>query len=126
MYSNIKNKKFKHFDEMIDSKINVNLNIWLNISNFKTKIFCFCIENKIHETKKHWIDSFFIDCNTLLIVAIEKIELVDKIIVSKIISDFDTCFRDIAKKTKIVRDVAKKTNDFCKTNKQMFVDFSTT
>ena len=116
MYSNVKNKKFKHFDEMIDSKINVDLNIWLNISNFKTRIFWFCIESEIHETEKHWIDSFFIDCNTLLTVAIEKIEFVNEIIVSKIISNFDTCFRD----------VAKKISDFCKTNRQMFADFSTT
>ena len=121
MYSNVKNEKFKHFDEMIDSKIDANSNIWLNVANFRTKFFWFFdsnVEMKIHETKKHWIDSFFIDCNTLLIVAIEKIEFVDKLIVSKIISNFDTCFRD----------VAKKTNDFYKTNesnKQMIVDFST-
>ena len=121
MYSNVKDERLEHSDKMIDSKIDTNSNIWLDVANFRTRIFWFFDSNdvmKIHETEKHWIDSFFIDCNALLIVAIEKIEFVDEIIVSKIISNFDTCFRD----------VAKKTNDFCKTNesnKQMIVDFST-
>ena len=107
MYSNVKNEKFEHFDKMTDSKTDANSRIWLNVANFRTRIFWyfdFNVENEIHE--KYWIESFFIDCKILLIVAIVKIEFVDKIIVSTIISNFDTNFRD----------VAKKTNDFCKTN----------
>ena len=76
------NEKFEHFDKMIDSKIDANSNIWLNVANFRTEIFWFFdlnVENKINETEKHWIDSFFIDCSALLIVAIKKIEFVDKI-----------------------------------------------
>ena len=121
MYSSVKNEKLKNFDEMIDSKIDANSNVWLNVANFRSRIFWSFdsnVENEIHETKKHWIDSFFIDCNALLIVVIEKIELVDKIIVSKVISDSNTCFRDVAKKT----SDSYKANE---SNKQMTVDFFT-
>ena len=122
MYSNVKDERLEHFDEMTDSKIDADSNIWLNVANFRTRIFWSSdssVENEIHEAKKHWIESFFIDCKALLTVAIVRIELVDEIIASTVISDFNMCFRD----------VAKKASDFCRageSSRRMTADFSTT